>query len=83
VVIAGDLNLTGLSPVLAHLSRFRDGFTDAGWGFGYTFPTNHRPWMRLDRILATDDLDFTYFEVGTSNASDHRCVVAEFERRKP
>ncbi len=39
--------------------------------------------MRLDRILATDDLNFTYFEVGTSNASDHRCVVAEIERRKP
>jgi endonuclease/exonuclease/phosphatase family metal-dependent hydrolase len=82
VVIAGDMNLTGLSPVLArHLSRYHDAFTDAGWGFGYTFPTNHRPWMRLDRILATDDLAFSRFEVGTSAASDHRCVVADFGRR--
>jgi hypothetical protein len=53
VIIAGDTNLPGLSWILGeHLGRYRDAFSLAGAGFGYTFPA-HRPWMRIDRILAT------------------------------
>jgi len=83
VVIAGDTNLPGLSPVLRrNLSRYEDGFTGAGWGLGYTFPTNKwRPWMRIDRILATGQLRFVRFEVGHSSTSDHRCVVADVQLR--
>jgi endonuclease/exonuclease/phosphatase (EEP) superfamily protein YafD len=82
VVIAGDTNLPGLSPVFGHyLSGYDDGFTRANWGFGYTFPTNKwRPWMRIDRILASSALRFTRFEVGQSTVSDHRCVVADLQR---
>ena len=77
VVIAGDTNLTDLSPLLrAELSRYRDGFREAGWGFGYTYPFNLFPWMRLDRILAGDSLRFVRFQIGSSDASDHLCVVA-------
>jgi endonuclease/exonuclease/phosphatase (EEP) superfamily protein YafD len=80
-IIAGDTNLPNLSGILRrHLSRFQDGFEKAGWGFGYTFPTDHVSWMRIDRIFATDDLRFTSFRVGTSLASDHHCVVADLER---
>jgi endonuclease/exonuclease/phosphatase (EEP) superfamily protein YafD len=83
VIIAGDTNLPGLSPVLhRYLSSYADGFTRAGWGFGYTFPTNEwRPWMRIDRILANDAFRFVRFEVGHSAVSDHRCVVADLERQ--
>jgi endonuclease/exonuclease/phosphatase (EEP) superfamily protein YafD len=82
VVIAGDTNLPGLSPVLAHLSTYQDGFAEAGWGFGYTFPTGHRgPWMRIDRILASEPLRFVTFQVGRSHVSDHDCVVANLQRR--
>jgi vancomycin resistance protein VanJ len=82
VIIAGDTNLPGLSLVLSRfLGAYQDGFAQAGWGFGYTFPTNRRPWMRIDRILASDQLRFVRFEVGTSRASDHLCVVAELQRR--
>jgi len=82
VVIAGDTNLPGLSFVLhRYLSRYQDGFTKAGWGLGYTFPTDRHPWMRIDRIFASEDLRFVRFEVGQSHASDHRCVVADLQRR--
>jgi endonuclease/exonuclease/phosphatase (EEP) superfamily protein YafD len=83
VIVAGDTNLPGLSWVLhQYLSDLQDGFARAGWGLGYTFPTAPRhPWMRIDRILASHELKFVRFEVGTSLASDHHCVVADIQRR--
>lgn len=83
VVVAGDTNLPTLSRVYGtNLSRFQDGFVRAGWGLGYTFPNGrHGRWMRIDRILASDTLEFVGFEVGTSDASDHRCVIADLQRR--
>jgi endonuclease/exonuclease/phosphatase (EEP) superfamily protein YafD len=83
VILAGDTNLPDLSPVLSrYLSSYEDGFTRAGWGFGYTFPTNKwRPWMRIDRVLAKDPLRFVRFDVGRAVVSDHLCVVADLQRR--
>jgi vancomycin resistance protein VanJ len=84
VLIAGDTNLPGLSFVLHRdLSRFRDGFDAAGAGFGYTFPGGRRPWMRIDRVLASESFRFVGFQVGTSFASDHRCVVADLQLKAP
>jgi vancomycin resistance protein VanJ len=85
VVIAGDTNLPGLSQVFGrYLSPYRDAFSDVGWGFGYTFPNEkHRPWMRIDRILASAPLLFVRFQTGQSAASDHMCVVADLQRGKP
>jgi endonuclease/exonuclease/phosphatase (EEP) superfamily protein YafD len=84
VVIAGDTNLPGLSELLGrYLSGYEDGFQKAGWGFGYTFPNDKLPWMRIDRILATSQLRFVGFEVGKSRASEHRCIVAEIQRLGP
>jgi endonuclease/exonuclease/phosphatase (EEP) superfamily protein YafD len=85
VIIAGDTNLPGLSPLFhRYLSAYTDGFSRAGWGFGYTFPTDKwRPWMRIDRILANDSFQFARFQVGDSKVSDHRCVVADLRRQPP
>jgi endonuclease/exonuclease/phosphatase family metal-dependent hydrolase len=84
VVIAGDTNLPGLSVYLhRHLSRYQDGFNAAGWGFGYTFPADKTPWMRIDRILASDQLRFVDFQVCRSRVSDHLCVVADIQKKKP
>jgi endonuclease/exonuclease/phosphatase (EEP) superfamily protein YafD len=85
VLIAGDTNLPGLSYVLYRdLSRYKDAFEEAGAGLGYTFPnTNHRPWLRLDRMLAGDGLRFVGFQVGSSMASDHRCIVADVQKDGP
>ena len=62
--------------------RFHDAFTKARWGFGYTYPVGgrHPAWMRIDRIMASDELRFIHFEVGCGPASDHACVVADLQR---
>jgi endonuclease/exonuclease/phosphatase (EEP) superfamily protein YafD len=78
VILAGDTNLPKLSAALSELADFQDGFEEAGSGFGYTFP-NKLPWMRIDRIFASEQLRFLDFEVGTMRASDHHCVVATLE----
>jgi endonuclease/exonuclease/phosphatase family metal-dependent hydrolase len=80
VIIAGDTNLPQLSATLRNFEGFQDGFAEAGVGFGYTFPTR-RPWMRLDRIYASQQLRFLSFRIGSDAASDHLCVVADIEAR--
>jgi vancomycin resistance protein VanJ len=81
VLIAGDTNLPGLSWALGYyLGDFIDGFSAAGFGFGYTFPAHH-PWMRIDRIFASPDFRFLTFSVGRLRGSDHLCVVADLQRR--
>jgi endonuclease/exonuclease/phosphatase (EEP) superfamily protein YafD len=81
LIVAGDTNLPGLSVFLGmYLGKLQDGFTSVGRGFGYTFPANH-PWMRIDRIMASDHLRFTRFETGTEEGSDHLCVFATLAAR--
>jgi endonuclease/exonuclease/phosphatase family metal-dependent hydrolase len=82
VVIGGDTNLPTLSSILRrHFGRFQDGFSQAGFGFGYTFPAHH-PWLRIDRILANDRLVFTGFEVGEVESSDHLGVLGILQLRR-
>jgi endonuclease/exonuclease/phosphatase family metal-dependent hydrolase len=83
VLIAGDTNLPGTSPVLRRtFGKYQDGFLRAGWGLGYTFP-EILPWMRLDRILASESLKFVGCSVACRHVSDHYCVVADLQRRDP
>ncbi len=80
VVMAGDTNLPGLSWAFAHwLGDFRDGFAEAGNGFGYTFPAPDNPWMRIDRIVADPRLRFLKFRTLEEPISDHRAVLADLE----
>lgn len=80
VLIAGDTNLPSLSWGLAHwLGDYQDGFTQRGSGFGYTFPSPKRPWMRIDRILADARFRILSFTVLHQIASDHLAVTAEIE----
>jgi endonuclease/exonuclease/phosphatase (EEP) superfamily protein YafD len=84
VVVAGDTNLPTLSPLLHRtLGEYDDAFPKAGWGFGYTFPTNKKwpPWMRIDRILARGSVRFVHFEVGRPVVSDHHFIVADLQAR--
>jgi endonuclease/exonuclease/phosphatase (EEP) superfamily protein YafD len=82
VVIAGDINLPGMSRLQEReLGRYQDGFLEAGTGFGYTFPANgFAAWLRLDRILAGPGLRFAAFGVGGDGGSDHRPVWADVQR---
>jgi len=86
VVVAGDLNQPGPSPLLSgELGAFRDAFREAGWGFGYTFPgaafkgrrTPKVPWMRLDRIFLRGPIAATRFVTACAGVSDHLCVAAD------
>lgn len=80
VVIAGDTNLPGLSWAFAHwLGGYTDGFSAAGSGFGYSFPSPGNPWMRIDRIVADRRFRFSNFRVINSYISDHFAVTADLE----
>jgi vancomycin resistance protein VanJ len=80
VVLAGDTNLPHLSWAYARwLGSFRDGFAEAGSGFGFTFPAPHSPWMRIDRILADRRLRFLSLRTLPEPISDHRAVLADLE----
>jgi endonuclease/exonuclease/phosphatase (EEP) superfamily protein YafD len=80
VIIAGDTNLPDLSWAFAHsLGDYSDGFSAAGSGFGYTFPSPRHPWMRLDRIMADQRFHFRSFQLINHYISDHFAVTAELE----
>ncbi|HEX2660211.1 MAG TPA: endonuclease/exonuclease/phosphatase family protein [Polyangia bacterium] len=80
VVLAGDTNLPDLSWALAHsFGGFQDGFARVGNGFGYTFPRPRGPWMRIDRVMASEHWRFLTFATIKDRASDHLAVVAELE----
>jgi vancomycin resistance protein VanJ len=80
VVIAGDTNLPGLSWAVGHwLGDYTDGFSAAGTGLGYSFPSPRHPWMRIDRIMADRHFRFDDFRVINSYISDHFAVMADLE----
>jgi len=84
VIIAGDTNLPTLSWALSHwFGDYRDGFAEAGSGFGWTFPAPRHPWMRIDRVLADPRFRVVGFRVIESPASDHFPVVADLELPSP
>jgi hypothetical protein len=83
IIVAGDTNLPVLSWLYHHaFGDMRDGFSEVGRGFGYTFPAK-RPWLRIDRILADRSFRFLRFWTGTMIASDHHYVVADLTRASP
>jgi endonuclease/exonuclease/phosphatase (EEP) superfamily protein YafD len=83
VIIAGDTNLPGMSWLLTRwLGAFREGFSEVGRGFGYTFPAPKHPWMRIDRVFVGPGLRFLRFTVDKTPGSDHRAVVADIEMPK-
>lgn len=82
VMIVGDTNLPTLSDARArYLGHYHDGFAEAGLGFGYTFPAKW-PWMRIDLLLTSEELEFKRVETGKGRASDHVCVFGDVVRRK-
>jgi vancomycin resistance protein VanJ len=84
VLIAGDTNLPGLSWALATLlGDYRDAFSDAGRGFGYTYPAQPRTWirtwMRIDRVLGGPRFRFLAAVATPPRIYDHLPLVADVE----
>jgi endonuclease/exonuclease/phosphatase (EEP) superfamily protein YafD len=88
LVIAGDLNAPPASLVTRMLTDrgLVDAFSAAGRGYGYTFGHTlliGRPFLRLDRILASRHLTPVRAWVGGASGSDHRPVIADLMLAKP
>jgi endonuclease/exonuclease/phosphatase family metal-dependent hydrolase len=75
--VVGDFNARPTAPELAPLfERFRDAWTVAGEGDGYTFPAA-APTARIDYVLVSPELGITTVRIPEVMASDHRPLVAE------
>jgi len=82
LIVAGDLNAPPASLVTRMLTDrgLVDAFSAAGRGYGYTFGHTllvGRPFLRLDRILASRHLTPVRARVGGSSGSDHRPVIVD------
>ena len=82
LIIAGDLNAPPASLVTRILTDrgLVDAFSAAGRGYGYTFGHTlliGKPFLRLDRILASRELVPVRAWVGSELGSDHRPVIAD------
>lgn len=76
-LVAGDFNTPAGSSLLEPLKQgFRDGFEQAGWGFGYTWPSR-LPGLRIDQVYASPVWAFRRCWVGPDVGSDHLPIIAE------
>lgn len=88
VVIGGDLNAPARSMVIRELegAGLADAFSSAGLGYGYTWGHSLRtrfPFLRIDHVLASRDLEAVDCRVGLASGSAHHPVVADFVLRTP
>lgn len=75
--LLGDINALPTASELAPLfERFRDAWTVAGEGNGFTFPARD-PTARIDYILVSPDLGISSVRVPALLGSDHLPLVAE------
>lgn len=78
VVLMGDFNSPPSSLAYQTLSgALTDTFTQAGWGWGLTFPANHPLW-RIDYIWCKG-LTPVGCQVLSLPASDHRALLCHFK----
>jgi|SRR5581483_2236053 len=86
-IILGDFNAPDSGYIYRLFNKTAtDSFSEAGCGFGWTFPgyTHNplaffRPWLRLDYIFAGRGWKPVYCSVEPSRRSQHRAVVAHLE----
>ncbi|MDD4848141.1 MAG: endonuclease/exonuclease/phosphatase family protein, partial [Bacteroidales bacterium] len=76
VIVCGDFNDTPGSYSYQQVSKgLKDGFLEAGQGFGQTF-NGDIPLMRIDYIFHNDHFQATDFQVHINHYSDHYPVSA-------
>lgn len=78
VVVLGDLNDPPLSYAVGELRRagLSDSFSESGTGLGVSYPGT-LPGLRIDYVMASEELDFRRSEVLDCDFSDHKPVRAE------
>ena len=81
-LVTGDLNAPVQSLVCRRLfgAGLRDAFSEAGYGYGYTygaFTPIHRSYVRIDHIMASRQWQFEHCWVGNDIGSEHCPVIAD------
>lgn len=95
LLLAGDFNLNERQPMYREFAcRLGDAQRNAGWGLGFTFPTNLAildyfkvpipalpmvPFLRLDYVFYNRSWRAQHLWSGSAAGSDHRYLVADFE----
>jgi vancomycin resistance protein VanJ len=83
VLLMGDFNTPPESAIFRRVwDRYHDAFTEAGWGWGYTF-LGGRTAVRIDHILAGPDWYCERCWVGPFIGSPHRPVLADLLLAEP
>ena len=78
-VLAGDFNNPPRGIFHRHLkARLTDGFAQAGWGSGFTFPAR-LPLMRIDYLWLGRGVRAKRVWVTDTSASDHRAIVGDLD----
>jgi endonuclease/exonuclease/phosphatase family metal-dependent hydrolase len=75
-LVAGDFNMLDTNPLFkAYWSKYRDTFSEKGFGFGYT---KHTRWhgARIDHILHDPDWQTLEARVGPDIGGDHHPTIA-------
>ncbi len=76
-LLAGDFNLPVESSLYkSAFATYKNAFSRAGWGFGYTKFTRWHG-IRIDHVLASQHWTVKSCRVGPSVGSDHRPVIAD------
>jgi endonuclease/exonuclease/phosphatase (EEP) superfamily protein YafD len=89
-IVAGDFNTTDKNIPYKIISlHLRNAHQEAGWGFGFTFPTRARrmgtlfPFLRIDHIFYSNTFyALSARTLSNSGGSDHLPVVAELAVKK-
>ncbi|MCI5135335.1 MAG: hypothetical protein D3920_09750 [Candidatus Electrothrix sp. AW2] len=89
-IFAGDFNTTDKNiPYKIMKLHLHNAHEEAGWGFGFTFPTRARrlgaffPFLRIDHIFYSNDLyAVSARTLSKSGGSDHLPIVAELAVKK-
>lgn len=83
VLLVGDFNTPIKSAIFRGTwGRYSDAFTEAGWGWGYTF-LGSRTMVRIDHILAGPGWYCERCWVAENVGSPHRPVLADLIRAEP
>jgi vancomycin resistance protein VanJ len=90
VLVAGDFNSPAMGPAHRFFTRFLDdSHLEGGGGYGHTFPGStgnpialFRPWLRLDRILASHHWKLTSQQAESGRKSQHLAVFAAYRTKE-
>lgn len=83
LIVGGDFNAPAHSLVIRTLedAGLSDAFSASGFGYGYTWGHSLRtrfPFLRIDHILASDELTPVDTNIGLASGSAHLPVIADY-----